>query len=182
MFTRTKIAASIAAVLGAVFCAQAMAQGQALRHGGSTSEPQITTGVDASDRLSAAPDQSSHSTATYFDPSPAPFNAYTYSASVRLRPSTSRRIWLGELSFPAFKGTPTVSVQIISSVSAMPMQVKSLKMVEGPESSGAIETRILVEAEPIFNGAPSGLYFANLVVIGVPVRVPETSGSVALSN
>ncbi len=186
MFTRAKIALSIAAVLGTVSLAPATAQdpGQdpASGQAGSRMQRQIAAIVDANDRFSSAPDQTSHLTATYFDPAPAPSKAYTYAASVRLHPSSSKRIWLGELSFPAFNGTPAVSVQIISSISAMPMQVKSLKMIENPGSFDPTETRIIVEAEPIFDGVPSGFYFANLVVTGVPVRAPGQSGSARLSN
>jgi hypothetical protein len=160
----------------------ALAQGPAYRHPEAFIEPQIPTSVKAGNRLMFAPDQSSQMTTTYFDPSPTPFKAYTYSASVRLHPSASKRIWLGELSFPAFNGTPIVSVQIISSISAMPMQVKSLKMVENSGSSGLIETRIFVEAEPLFDGVPSGFYFANLVVTGVPLIPPVNSGSAQQTN
>ena len=39
--------------------------------------------------------------------------------------------------------------------------------------SGGIETQIAVEAETIFDVSPGGLYYANLVVTGVPV-VPPT--------
>jgi hypothetical protein len=77
-------------------------------------------------RFSLTPDQSARIMATYFDPAPAPFNAYTYSASVRLHPSIfSKRIWHGELNFPAFSVTPTVSVQIISSISGLVLRSAS---------------------------------------------------------
>ena len=182
MFTRTKIALLIAAVLGTAPSNPTMAQGPASRQARATIQRQIATSVDANDRFSLAPDQSPRVTATYFDPSPAPFKAYTYSASVRLHPSISKRMWHGELNFPAFSATPTVSVQIISSISAVPMQVKSLKMVENPGPSGPIETQIIIEAEPIFDGAASGFYFANLVVTGVPVIPPTKSNSAKLPN
>jgi hypothetical protein len=91
-------------------------------------------------------------------------------------------MWHGELNFPAFSATPIVSVQIISSISAVPMHVKSLKMVENPGPSGPIETQIIIEAEPIFDGAASGFYFANLVVTGVPVIPPTKSNSAKLPN
>jgi hypothetical protein len=73
-------------------------------------------------------------------------------------------------------------VQIISSISAVPLQVKSLRIVENSGPSGPIETQIVVEAEPIFGGAASGFYFANLVLTGVPVIPPENSDSAKLSN
>jgi hypothetical protein len=182
MFTTAKIVLPIAAVLGTSSLAPPTAQGQVFGQAGSRIERQIAASVDASDRFSSAADQTSHLTTRYFDPSPAPSKAYTYAASVRLHPSSSKRIWLGELSFPAFNGTPAVSVQIISSISAMPMQVKSLKIVENAGSFDPIETRVIVEAEPIFDGVPSGFYFANLVVTGVPAKAPEQSGSAKLSN
>ena len=182
MFTRAKIVLSIAAVLGTSSLAPATAQDPVSGQAGSRIQRQIAASVDAGDRFSSAGDQTSQPTGKYFDPSPAPSKAYTYAASVRLHPSSSKRIWLGELSFPAFNGAPAVSVQIIASISAMPMQVKSLKIVENPGSFDPIETRVIVEAEPIFDGVPNGFYFANLVVTGVPVRAPGQSGSAKLSN
>jgi hypothetical protein len=182
MFIRAKIVLSTAAVLGIISLAPATAQDPVSRQTESRSQRQAAARVDANDRVSLAPDRTSQLTATYFDPTPAPSKAYIYAASVRLHPSTSKRIWIGELSFPAFNGTPAVSVQIISSISAMPMQVKSLKMVENPGSLDPIETRITVEAEPIFDGVPSGFYFANLVITGVPVRALGQSGSAKLSD
>jgi hypothetical protein len=179
MFTRTKIL-SLATVLGVI--SSAMAEGRAFRQTEAPIERQISATVEKSDRSSLVPDQTSQLTATYFDPSPAPFKAFTYSASVRLRPSTSKRIWHAELTFPAFNGTPSVSVQIISSISAVPMQVKSLKIMENTDSSSLTETQIIVEAEPIFEGVPSGFYFANLVVIGVPVMPPGNSDSAKLAK
>ena len=53
------------------------------------------------------------------------------------------------------------------------MQVHSLKIQEVPEISVGTETQIVVEAHTIFDVSPGGLYYANLVVIGVPV-VPPT--------
>jgi hypothetical protein len=173
MLTKTKIV-FIGTVLGITSSASAMAEGRAFRQTEAPVERQISAGAEKSDS-SLVPDQTSQLTGTYFDPSPAPFKAYTYSASARLHPSASRRVWHAELTFPAFNALPTVSVQIISSISAVPMQVKSLKIVENPASSAPIETQIIVEAEPIFDGVPSGFYFANLVVIGVPVMPPGDS-------
>jgi hypothetical protein len=87
---------------------------------------------------------------------------------------------LGEFSLPAFSAPPSVSVQIISSISAVPMQVKAVKMVEIPGDIGPTETHITVVAEPIFDGTASGFYFANLVVTGVPLTPPEKSDSAKL--
>jgi hypothetical protein len=183
MFTKVKIVLPIAAALGTISLAPATAQDPAAsQQPGSRIQRQIAASVDANDRFSLAPDRTSPLTGIYFDPTPTSSKAYTYAASVRLHPSTSKRIWIGELSFPAFNGTPAVSVQIISSIGAMPLQVKSLKIVDNSEPFDPIETKIIVEAEPIFDGTPSGLYFANLVVTGVPVREPKQSGSAQLSN
>jgi hypothetical protein len=52
------------------------------------------------------------------------------------------------------------------------MQVHALKIREIPGNSGTIETQIVVEAVTIFDVSPGGLYFANLVVTGVPVVSP----------
>jgi hypothetical protein len=83
---------------------------------------------------------------------------------VLLTPSTSKRVVQGEFRFPAFRAMPNVSVQIISSIGGAPMQVHSLKIQE---------TQIVVEAQTLFDVSPGGLYYANLVVTGVPV-VPPT--------
>jgi len=53
------------------------------------------------------------------------------------------------------------------------MQVHSLKIQEIPEISVGTETQIVVEAQTLFDVSPCGLYYANVVVTGVPV-VPPT--------
>lgn len=119
--------------------------------------------------------------AVYFDASPAPLSAYTYSASVRLMPSASKSVLQGEFRFPAFRTTPSVSVQIISSIGAMPLQVKTVRVSESASSSGNMETQIIVQAEPLFNLAASGLYYANVVVMGVPLMPPTSNFSELLN-
>ena len=151
MFAKTKLVLSVVAALGTACAVPAMAQYPTHREG-----------------------------VVYFDPTPAPLKAYTYSASVRLGPSTSKRMLQGEFRFPVFSAPPSVSVQIISSIGAVPMQVKTLKIVELLGISGPVETQILVEAETIADAAPGGFYYANLVVTGVPVRPPTISGSAQL--
>jgi hypothetical protein len=42
---------------------------------------------------------------------------------------------------------------------------------------GPTETKIVVEAQPLFDVSASGFYFANLVVTGVPVTAPTPSSS-----
>jgi hypothetical protein len=132
----------------------------------------------AASRLVWAQSPGQSMTAVYFDPNPAPFKAFTYCASVPLGPSTSKRVLQGEFRFPAFSATPNVSVQIISSIGAVPMQVRALKIQETPGLSGRVETQIVVEAETVFDVPAGGIYYANLVVIGVPV-VPPVKGSSA---
>jgi hypothetical protein len=180
MSTKTKLMLCVATVLGTASAAPTMAEYPIHREAGSTIQRQVSTSAYGSDKFAPAPGQSPRMTAVYFDPNPAPFKAYTYCASVQLRPSTSKRVLHGELRFPAFSATPSVSVQIISSISAVPMQVKTLQMVEIPGNAGPIETQIIVEAEPIFDGTASGFYFANLVVTGVPVLPPAKSDSAKL--
>ena len=153
MLTKTKLVISLAAALGTAFATPALAQ-------------YSTT----------------HEAVVYFDPSPAPLKAYTYSASVRLAPSASRRVLQGEFRFPVFSVPPSVSVQIISSIGAVPMQVKTLKMVEIAGSSGLVETQIVVEAETIVDAAAGGFYYANVVVTGIPVTPLPPSGSTQLVN
>jgi hypothetical protein len=179
MFTRTKSALSIATVLCTASAALAMAQHPTHREAASTIQRHDLISAYESDRV-AELGRNPRMAAVYFDPNPAPFNAYTYCASVQLRPSGSKRVLLGEFSFPAFSATPSVSVQIISSISAVPMQVKALKIVEIRGNIDPIETHITVEAEPIFDGTASGFYFANLVVTGVPVIPPGKSDSAKL--
>ena len=55
------------------------------------------------------------------------------------------------------------------------MQVHALKIQEIPEISVGTETQIVVEAETIFDVSPGELYYANLVVTGVPVVPPIKS-------
>jgi len=119
--------------------------------------------------------------AAYFDPSPAPLNAYTFTASVRLIPLASKAVMQGEFRFPAFRTTPSVSVQIISSIGAVPLQVKTVKISEFAAGSGSMETQIVVQAEPLFNLVASGLYYANVVVTGVPVTPPTSNPSELLN-
>ena len=44
-----------------------------------------------------------------------------------------------------------------------------------------METQIIVQAEPLFNLAASGLYYANVVVMGVPVTPPTSNFSELLN-
>ncbi len=177
MFTKTKFGLCVAAVLGAASAALAMAQHPTHREAGSTIQRQELISAYGSDRVAPEPGRNPRMTAVYFDPNPAPFNAYTYGASVQLGPSSSNRRLQGEFRFPLFSATPSISVQIISSISAVPMQVKAVKMVEITGLSGPVETQILVEAEPIFDVPASEFYFANLVVTGVTVISPAISSS-----
>jgi hypothetical protein len=178
MFTKTQIVLSAAIALGTASTAPAMTKlptdGQA---GPMVQGP---TSAYGSDRVAPAPGQITRMTAEYFVPNPAPFKAYTYCASVQLGPSTSKRVLHGEFRFPVFSATPSVSVQIISSISAAPMQVSALKIEEISETSGTVETQIVVEAETIFDVPANGIYYANLVVIGVPAIPPTTSNSAQL--
>ena len=173
MFTNAKLALCVAAVLGSTSAAQTAPQRPTIRQIESIAQHQVSRSVSGDDRLAPAPRQSTRANAVYFDPSTAPFNAFTYCASVLLTPSTSKRVVQGEFRFPAFSATPNVSVQIISSIAGAPMQVHALKIQEVPGISGGTETQIAVEAETIFDVSPGGLYYANLVVTGVPV-VPPT--------
>jgi hypothetical protein len=173
MFTNARLALCVAAVLGSTSAAHTAPQHPTIRQAESTAQHQVSRSASGDDSLAPAPGQSTRANAVYFDPSPAPFNAFTYCASVLLTPSTSKRVVQGEFRFPAFRAMPNVSVQIISSIGGAPMQVHSLKIQEVPEISGSTETQVAVEAETIFDVSPGGLYYANLVVTGVPV-VPPT--------
>jgi hypothetical protein len=165
-------------MLGAASIAQAAAQHPTERPTGSIVQRRVPTSAYASDSVAPAPGQITRMTAEYFDPNPATFKAFTYCASVQLGPSTSKRVLKGEFRFPAFSATPIVSVQIVSSTAAAPMQVYDLKIEEIPKVSGAVETQIVVEAETIFDVPANGIYYANLVVTGVPV-VPSTKADSA---
>jgi hypothetical protein len=148
MFTKTKLVLFVAAALGTACVVPALAQ------------------YPIQDKA-----------VVYFDPSPAPLKAYTYSASVRLAPSASKRVLGGKFTFPPFSAPPSVSVQIISSIGAVPMQVKTLKIVEVAGSSGPVGTQIVVEAETIVDAPAGGFYYANVVVTGIPIAPPAPSGS-----
>jgi hypothetical protein len=151
MLTKTKLVTLLATALGSACAAPALAEYPSTREA-----------------------------VVYFDPSPAPLKAYTYSASVRLAPSASKRVLQGEFRFPVFSAPPSVSVQIISSIGAVPMQVRALKIVEIAGRSGSVETQIVVEAETIVDAPPGGFYYANVVVTGIPITPPASSGSAQL--
>jgi hypothetical protein len=162
-------------VLGTVSAGLAMAQTPAQHHSAPVSQSQHQVIVYGSDRVTPDSDRNWHQSAVYFEPTPAPFHAYTYSASAQLVASGAKRSLQAEFRFPVFKTTPTVSVQIISSISAVPMLVRAVKISETVGHLGAAETQVIVEAEPIFDVPAGGFYFANLVVTGVPVSRPTAS-------
>ena len=151
MFTNTKFVLSVAIMLGSACAAQAAAQHPTDHQTASIAQNRVPTSASGDDSFAPAAGQSTRASAVYFDPSPAPFNAFTYCASVLLIPSTSKRVVQGEFRFPAFSTTPNVSVQIVSSTGAAPMQVRALKIQEIPGISGGIKTQIVVEAETIFD-------------------------------
>jgi len=167
---------SVATLLGTVSAAPAITQHPAQRVISATVQRQAPI-TGKGDSAAAESAHSPRPSAVYFDASPAPLKAYTYTASVRLGPSTSKRILQGEFRFPVFSTAPSISVQIISSIGAVPMQVKSLKIAEIPGDSGLLETQIMVEAETIVDFPAGGLYFANLVVSGIPVTPPTVSNA-----
>jgi hypothetical protein len=175
MFTKAKFLLSVVVLLGAACAAQAGAQDPTLRQARPTAQRQAAKGIDESRAFAQAPNQSAPIAAVYFDPNPAPFKAFTYGASVQLAPLTSKRSLKGELRFPLFSASPNVSVQIISSAAAAPMHVTALKIAEIAGASGAMETQIVVEAETIFNVPASGIFYANVVVTGVPVSPPPSA-------
>jgi hypothetical protein len=174
MFTNPKLALCVAAVVGSTSAAQtAPPQHPTIRETESIAQQQVSRSASGDDSFAPAPGQSTRANAVYFDPNPAPFNAFTYCASVLVIPSSSKRVVQGEFRLPAFSATPNVSVQIISSIGGAPMQVHALKIQEVSGISGRTETQIVVEAVTIFDVSPGGLYYANLVVTGMPV-VPPT--------
>ena len=182
MPAKMKFVLSVLAVLGTASAALALTQSPDHRHSTSVFQSQDQIGVDGSDRIALDSDVNPRQTVVYFDPAPAPFNAYTYSASAQLVASGSKRTLQGEFRFPVFTATPNVSVQIISSISAVPTQVRAVKISEMVGQSGATETQVIVEAEPIFGVPAGGIYFANLVVTGVPVSPPTASSHIQLTG
>jgi hypothetical protein len=62
------------------------------------------------------------------------------------------------------------------------MQVSAVQVSETIGASGSVETKIVVEAETIFDVPASGSYYANLIVTGVPVIPREKSESARLSH
>jgi hypothetical protein len=178
MFTKTKFVLSVAVMLGTASAAQAGVPHPSDGQTESIVHRQVPASAYGSDSVAPGPVQTARMTAIYFDPNPATFKAFTYCASVQLGPSTSKRVLQGEFRFPIFSATPNVSVQIISSTAAAPMQVYALRIEEISGISGAVETQIVVEAETIFDVPANGIYYANLVVTGVPV-IPPTNGNSA---
>jgi hypothetical protein len=172
---------SLAAVIGTASAALAMVQYPAHRDAVSSRQllPAVTHAVD---RAIAEPRPNGRMTAVYYQPSAALFNSYTYCASVQLAGSSSNHKLQGEFRFPRFRTAPNVSPQIIASISAVPMQISAVLVSETVGRSGAVETKIVVEAETIFDVPASGFYFANLVVTGIPVIPPEKSESARVSH
>jgi hypothetical protein len=178
MSAKTRLAFSVAAVLGATSTVLSMAQYPTHAAAPTIRRP-AAAGAQINDSIISEPDRHPPTPAVYFEPSPAPLKAYTYSALVRLGSTASSRILQAEFRFPVFSNTPSVSVQIISSISAVPMLVKTLKIAEIPGSNGPVETQIVVEAETIVDIPAGGFYYANVVVTGVPA-IPPASNSAQL--
>src|ERR1700756_2155034 len=84
MFTNAKLALCVAAVLGGTSAAQTAPQRPTIRQTESIAQHQVSRSVSGDDSFAPAPGQSTRANAVYFDPSPAPFNAFTYCASVTL--------------------------------------------------------------------------------------------------
>jgi hypothetical protein len=180
MFINQRLVLSAAIVLGTACAARAAAQHPIHRQTESIVQHQLSTSASGNEAFAPAPGQSPRTIAVYFDPSPATFKAFTYCASVLLGPSASERVLQGEFRFPVFSATPNVSVQIISSTGAAAMQVYALRIAEIPGISGSVETQIVVEAKTIFDVPAGGIYYANLVVTGVPVNPPTKANSAEL--
>ena len=130
-------------------------------------ELSLTAPAVADDHVAHAPE--------YFSPRPSTFNAYIYCASVQLTPSGQQRLLRGEFKFPLFSATPNVSAQIISSSPAAMLQVDAITVDERVGSSGTAETVIVVEAKPIFDVPPTGLYYVNITVTGITATPARTS-------
>ena len=100
---KMKFVLSVLAVLGTASAALALTQPPDHRHSTSVLQSQDQMGDDGIDRVASGSDLSPGQTAMYFDPTPAPFNAYTYSASAQLVASGSQRRLRGEFRFPLFQ-------------------------------------------------------------------------------
>ncbi|HEY4860087.1 MAG TPA: hypothetical protein VII14_09125 [Xanthobacteraceae bacterium] len=173
---------SVAAVLATASASLAMAQHPALHEAVSSVQHHLPITANPSNAVAPEPGRGTRLRPAYYEPSPALFNAYTYCASVQLAASNSNHKLQGEFRFPRFSAAPNISAQIIASISAVPMQVSAVQMSETVGTSGAVETKIVIEAETIFDIPASGFYFANLVVTGIPVIPPPKSESVGLSH
>jgi hypothetical protein len=180
MFTNTKSVLYVVIMLGTTSVALAAPRYPTDRQAGAITRTQVPTSTYGSDSLPQAPGQITRMSAEHFNPNPATFNAFTYCASVPLGPSISKRALQGEFRFPAFSATLNVSVQIISSTDAAPMQVYALRIEESFWDLGRRRNTIVVEAETIFDVHANGIYYANLVVTGVPVIPPTKENSAKL--
>ena len=174
MFTATKFALRLAVILGMAMT-HATANEPAYRQLPPTAPRELSSNGHAGIGIAHGPGQITRAAAVYSEAKSTPFTAFTYSASVQLTPSTSTRVVQGEFRFPLFSAAPNVSVQIVSSFGAAPMQVHAVKIEEIAGMSGASETQIIVEAQTIFDVPANGIYYANLVVIGV--QVPSSKGA-----
>jgi len=150
---KLKFVLFVLVVLGTASAGLAMAQSPTRGRPTLVSQPPDQLIAYGSNPIPPDPDRNQHRSAVYFEPAPAPFNAYTYSASAQLVASGAKRSLRAEFRFPVFKTTPTVSVQIISSISAVPMRVRAVKI---SEMSGLAET---LSSSPMVSasGAPRQL-------------------------
>src|SRR5262249_44500950 len=80
-----------------------------------------------------------------------------------------------------FKPNPTPFSAFTYSASVQLSPSTSPRMLQGefgfPALSGASETQIIVEAQTIFDVLANGIYYANLVVIGVPLTAPKDAST-----
>jgi hypothetical protein len=176
MFTAAKFALRLAVVLG-IAMTRATANEPAHRELAPTAPRELSSSGHASVGIAHGPGQITRAAPVYFEPRSTPFAAFTYSASVQLTSSSSARMLQGEFRFPLFSAAPNVSVQIVSSFGAAPMQVHAVKIGEIVGISGARETQIIVEAQTIFDVPANGVHHASLVVIGVPLTPPKDAST-----
>ena len=67
-------------------------------------------------------------------------------------------------------------------LAATPMHVIALEIAEIAGISEEVETQIVVEAETIFDVPANGIFYANVVVTGVPVNPSPSAKAAQLSR
>ena len=111
---------------------------------------------------------------SYWGPNPVQYkgvhgpvtDTYTYCASEVLVPASGSTVLTGNFTFPEFKSIPRYSMQITTSVDAIPVQIYAVKISEVPVDANVSSTNFAIEATTGNGSIPAGIYHLNILVTG----------------